>query len=93
MEMGGPLPCSQQPSVIPVLNKINLVHTLTPYVFKIDLNFKWGYWLRIMKHKFILRYEARNLASWKINENWKWGSWLSIMKKGFKLQNVARDLL
>jgi hypothetical protein len=37
MELEGSLPCSQEPPPVPILNQMNLIHTLQPYVPKISL--------------------------------------------------------
>jgi hypothetical protein len=38
MKLSGSLPYSQELSLIPILSRINPVHTLTPYFFKIHFN-------------------------------------------------------
>jgi hypothetical protein len=38
MEPESSLPCSQEPSTIPILNQINPIHTIPSYLFKIHFN-------------------------------------------------------
>jgi hypothetical protein len=38
MEPGGSIPCSQKPSLVPILSQINQIHTIPSYLSKIDFN-------------------------------------------------------